>query len=297
VSIAVERPQAAARPAPASPSHHAEPREFRDPPPGFGRWPWWAPLVALAAGLLVLAPPLLLLKGNGFPFEATLGEGLFVGVLLAIGYALMARTAGRPSLADVGLRSTPSRAAVGWVIVARVTFGIVSAIYVANVHDVTPNAPVQPFLDPSPLAAVDVILAAVVLAPLGEELFFRGFMYAALRGRMPVFWAALITSALFGAVHPVYGDTRWNLVPILAMAGFAMCLLYEWTGSLWPSIAFHVAMNIGVVYMATGIVALPLAIVGGGALLFLLAPWRWLTRGGAGARVAECGSRPSSASL
>jgi membrane protease YdiL (CAAX protease family) len=104
-------------------------------------------------------------------------------------------------------------------------------------------------------------------------------MYASLRGRLPVFWAALITSVLFGAVHPIYGDTQWNLVPVLAMAGFAMCLLYERTGSLWPPIAFHLAMNIAVVYIVTGVGAIPLLIVGGAGLLFLVAPWRMLTRG------------------
>jgi membrane protease YdiL (CAAX protease family) len=119
-----------------------------------------------------------------------------------------------------------------------------------------------------------LVIAACVLAPLGEELFFRGFMYASLRGRLPAFWAALVTAGLFGAVHPLFGATAWNLVPILAMAGFAMCLLYERTGSLWPAIGFHALMNIGVLYLVTGIVFLPLGIVGGAALLFLLAPWR-----------------------
>jgi membrane protease YdiL (CAAX protease family) len=271
-----------------------EPREFRDPPPGFGRWPWWTPLVALAIGLAVLAAPLLALPNADIPFVATIGEGLFVGVLLAAGYLLIRRRTGRPSFADLGLRSTPSRAAVGWVIVARITYGIVTAIYVTNVHGVTPNFPVRPVGDVGAIATIDVILAAVVIAPLGEELFFRGFMYASLRGKMPVFWAALITSVLFGAVHPIYGDTQWNLVPVLAMAGFAMCLLYERTESLWPPIAFHVAMNIAVVYLLTGVAAIPLAIVGGAALLFLVAPWR-LTRRRSGARVAACDSQPSSA--
>src|SRR3954470_18555898 len=103
-------------PPPPSPPLAAQAVRTAPPPPGFGRWPWWTPLAALAIGLVILAAPLQLLLGNAdFPFVATIGEGLFVGVLLAVAYALMARTGGRPSLADLGLRATPARAAVGWV--------------------------------------------------------------------------------------------------------------------------------------------------------------------------------------
>jgi membrane protease YdiL (CAAX protease family) len=253
-------------------------REFRDPPPGFGRYPWWTPIVALVAGLALMAPLLLLIDHLDPPFRASLGEGTFVGVLFAVAYLLMARTRARPSLADLGFRATPSRAAVGWVVVARLTYGMVSAIYISAVKHVTPNAPLGPVNGASTLKAVDVIIAAVLLAPLGEELFFRGYMYASLRGRMPVFWAALISAGLFGATHPVFGSTAWNLVPVLAIAGFAMCLLYERTGSLWAPIAFHMMMNVGVVYVVTGSTAAPLIAVGATMLLFLLAPWRWGAR-------------------
>jgi uncharacterized protein len=257
-----------------------EPPEFREPPPGFGRYPWWTPLAALAAGLVLLAIPLFALAkvAGDVPFAATIGEGLFLAVLLSLSFVLMKRTGGLPSAAELGLRPTPSRAAVGWVLVARLTVGILAAVYVSAVGHVTSNAPVAPVTGQGTIAAIDLVIAACLLAPLGEELFFRGFMYASLRGRVPAFWAALVTGLLFGAVHPIYGATAWNLVPILAMAGFAMCLLYERTGSLWPAIAFHVAMNIGVLYLVTGIVALPLGIIGGAGLLFLLAPWRLARR-------------------
>jgi membrane protease YdiL (CAAX protease family) len=54
-----------------------------------------------------------------------------------------------------------------------------------------------------------------------------------------------------------------------------MCLLYERTGSLWPPIAFHAAMNIVVLTLFTGTVAPVLIVLGTGFLLFLIAPWRF----------------------
>jgi membrane protease YdiL (CAAX protease family) len=251
---------------------------LRDRPPGFGRWAWWTPLAALVAALGVLYGPVALLMSVDVPLKQTLAEGLFAVALLGCSWALMARFGGTPRRAELGLRAAPSRASVGWVVLARIAYLIAATAYVLAVGGVTPNVPIRPLGGVGTADAADLVFAVVVIAPLAEELFFRGFLYAALRGRLPVFWAALVSGGLFGAVHPIYGATQWNLVPVLAMGGVAACLLYEKTGSLWPAIAFHVLMNIGVLALVTGSVALPLGIVAGIALVFLLAPWRLVGR-------------------
>jgi membrane protease YdiL (CAAX protease family) len=245
-------------------------------PPGFGKWPWWTPLCALAAALLAMADPFLLLESADFPFLATVGEGLFGIALIGFALLFMSRFGGRPRPADLGLRATPSRAAVGWVVVARIAFGICAVMYITAVGDVTSNVPIRPIGGVEELDAIDIAIAVVVLAPLVEEIFFRGFMYGSLRGKLPVFWAALITGAVFAAIHPLFGAATWNLAPVLALAGIAMCLLYERTGSIWPAIAFHFIMNVGILTIVTGSATLALSLVGGAALLFLIAPWRFL---------------------
>src|SRR4051794_25571663 len=155
------------------------------PPPGFGRYAWWAPIVALAAGLAALALPAWALEQTDPPFAATLGEGLFLAALAAAAYLVLRGRGGRPTAAELGLRPTPARAAVGWVWVARITYGIAALIYVKQVGGVHSNVPVAPTGGQiGTLDSIDLVIAAVVLAPLGEELFFRGFMYASLRGSM-----------------------------------------------------------------------------------------------------------------
>jgi uncharacterized protein len=52
-----------------------------------------------------------------------------------------------------------------------------------------------------PLVTLLVVIAAVVLAPIGEELFFRGILFQALRRRVGLWAAATISSATFGVVH------------------------------------------------------------------------------------------------
>ena len=80
-----------------------------------------------------------------------------------------------------------------------------------------------------------------VLAPICEETLFRGLMFRSLcnwRGPWP---AALITGALFGAVHGLSAPAA-DLVP-LALLGVLLCGIYRWTGSLYPAIGLHVLNN------------------------------------------------------
>ena len=82
-----------------------------------------------------------------------------------------------------------------------------------------------------------LILGAVV-APLAEEVFFRGFLFAGLRRDHP-FWLAAMGSALIFAVgHMVPGA----ILP-LGVLGFLFAWLRERTGSIWPSIVMHAANN------------------------------------------------------
>ncbi len=85
-------------------------------------------------------------------------------------------------------------------------------------------------------------LLVVGLAPFAEEIFFRGFFYRALRNRFRVGSAVAMNAALFGAIHFDGRDTL-VLLPLLAVLGAVFCLLYERTGSLYPSIALHAINN------------------------------------------------------
>jgi membrane protease YdiL (CAAX protease family) len=89
------------------------------------------------------------------------------------------------------------------------------------------------------------ILAALavtcVIAPICEELLFRGFIYRALRNWRGVWPAAAITGILFGLVHGLSAPAV-DLLP-LAVLGFVLCLVYERAGSLYPCIALHVLNN------------------------------------------------------
>jgi len=89
-------------------------------------------------------------------------------------------------------------------------------------------------------ATLEVLILVViltVLGPLSEEFLFRGYIFRALRNWRGVWPAALAASVLFAATH-----IGWLPIALLvptALFGIAMCLLYHWTGSLYPCIAGH----------------------------------------------------------
>lgn len=83
-----------------------------------------------------------------------------------------------------------------------------------------------------------VILMAVVVAPVAEEVLFRGYFYGVIRrygGRIP---ALLTSSLLFAAIH-----VHLPSMPGLFLLALSLCLLYERTGSLWGPITMHAAFN------------------------------------------------------
>lgn len=80
-----------------------------------------------------------------------------------------------------------------------------------------------------------------VVAPICEEFLFRGFIFTALRNWRGMWPAAAITGLVFGGVHA--GSAPAVDLPPLAALGFGLCLLYRYTGSLYPCIAAHSLNN------------------------------------------------------
>ena len=89
-----------------------------------------------------------------------------------------------------------------------------------------------------------LILAAVIVAAVVEEIFFRGLLQGALVAMLGPRWrwtAVLVVAAGFAAIH--LGGVTWHALPGLMTLGVIMGWLYERSGSLWPAIALHAAFN------------------------------------------------------
>ena len=83
--------------------------------------------------------------------------------------------------------------------------------------------------------------AALVAVPLEEEFVFRGYVYRALANWRGTLAAAVLTGVVFALTH--IGWLPLDALPPTAVLGFGLCLFYQWTGSLYPSLALHAVVN------------------------------------------------------
>lgn len=95
---------------------------------------------------------------------------------------------------------------------------------------------------------IAISLSAIVIAPIAEEVIFRGYVYPVAKRYSEKWFAAIFSASLFGVVH-------MNLLglPMLILIGLLLVILYEKTGSIWPCILCHMAFNgfsIGMIFLA-----------------------------------------------
>lgn len=94
--------------------------------------------------------------------------------------------------------------------------------------------------------ALKVVLALLVVcvAPVVEELVFRGVLLSGLASRMRIGWAIVASAVIFGCVHLPDFQFAWYPVPALILLGLVLAWLRVRTRSLWPSITLHATNNL-----------------------------------------------------
>ena len=220
----------------------------------FPRWPLkygaYGFVIGIGAGiasLIVLAGPLAIVSLVPWGWEVDIDDSLPVLELVAtffqdigwvIGAVMLAAKIAPPKAWHFGFRRARIGAAAGWSAVAIASYIALALIYTA-------------LIDPESADPIDTgerygtligsVFIIVVVAPLCEEIFFRGFLYRIMRGRIGLWPALVINGSLFGSVHLTSGGPL--AVALIAPLGFLLCLVYERSGSLYPCIALHALNN------------------------------------------------------
>jgi len=147
----------------------------------------------------------------------------------------------RLSWSSVGFRSFDMRRAAGLgclFLIGSFAFNFVWAILLLLLTGQQTQPDVLPYFGGGrgdlPLALLTVSLAA----PIAEEAFFRGYLYAGLRRCTSFRRAVIISAALFALVHVLPTS-----MPPLFVLGILFALLYEQTGSIWPAVILHSGIN------------------------------------------------------
>jgi uncharacterized protein len=200
-----------------------------------------------------------------------LGATFVQDALLIGGAVLLVQLAVKSgAAAALGLRSTRLWPAVGWAAAVLGAFWLASGLLIA-IFGEPPKQEITEEIksEDGALALAGYVGITCLMAPLAEELFFRGLLFPVLRSRFGVAWGVLVTGALFSVVHAV-GSPPETLI-VLFVLGAGLCLLYLRTGSLLPCIGLH-AFNNAIAFASTKEMAWPvwLLTVGGSVTVTVL---------------------------
>jgi membrane protease YdiL (CAAX protease family) len=222
---------------------------------GWVRWPLWMPfagvLFGISAAILVMGVASGVLDAAGvhvgsdspgFTAAFTIVQDLAV-VGACVGLAALTL---RPRPEQFGLRAAPLRFSAGIAGMGIAAFYLFALVYGAIVREDNPQKIVDDLgADKSTLLLVLGALTVILVAPICEEIFFRGIIFRVLRLRMGFWPAAAIDGVVFGLVHGV------NVVlPVLIFLGIVLCWVFERTDTLFATIAIH-ALNNTIAYGAS----------------------------------------------
>ena len=240
-------------PPPARPEAVVVPGPEAEPEPR-SPWPGWMGPVALVSALfattMISIVVIGILGAAGVNVKHPDKRGLAVALTYIQDFTFIAtvlffaRLATRPARpVDLGLRFPSVRRTVKWVVLAVLAYALFSLAFALVVHpkssdDLFHSLGIHKH-DVGPATSLAILVC--VIAPIAEELLFRGFMFAALLRWGGPWVASLIVGLLFGIVH-VFGTPAILLVQLAAL-GFIFCIVRWRTGSILPTIALHAINN------------------------------------------------------
>jgi membrane protease YdiL (CAAX protease family) len=192
--------------------------------------------------VVILFGGVLDLKGR--PLQAI--AGLFAELSLGAAVVLWLRWAKHAPVSQLGLptrRRWGGDVGFGLLVGLGIIFanGLVASATRRIVTAILGHEPASPPTEKDILTGawlVPAVLLIVVVAPIAEEILFRGFLYQGFRRKFRIWPAALISSGTFAFFH-VYP----LVIPAIFASGVILALLYEKRRSLLASMTAHATLN------------------------------------------------------
>jgi membrane protease YdiL (CAAX protease family) len=241
--------------------HPAQPAPLRPDTRAVGRplatWSWLEAvgiyvLAFLIAGIATL--PLIGLMDEDTDLATivatTIAALVIVGVL--VGW-LSIRHRGWPAVMGVPRRGVWTREVgagvlfgIGLYPVMVVVVGGLLVVVLEAISGQRVEAPEQVGQNLSAVGTAVTIVYAIAIAPVGEELFFRGVLFRALRDRHGFVVGAIGSGLGFGLIHFIPGPAvdAALLMIVMFFTGVALAFVYERRGTIVTPIAAHVTFNV-----------------------------------------------------
>ncbi len=162
---------------------------------------------------------------------------LFMGTVLLV----LITTRSRPE--KVGFKKQEFKKTLRWGMGGGLVLFVLIMLSGYIIQLLAPELPPQPFEDvlrgvstfPDLIA---MLLVGSVLAPLVEEIYFRGMVYPVLRKHIGVPLAIVVSGIIFGTLH----WDLWRMVP-LALGGMALAYIYERSRTIYAPWMAHGVWN------------------------------------------------------
>lgn len=226
----------------AIPTHEVVPSPVRwGLPAAFAVVALWLGLSFVLIFPMVLAgAPFFLMDHEPNPVQFVLSATI-PSIAMGIASIVISKRKGNGPVRDFGLRV--DLRAVGLGVAAGVGMLFIASIVAAALKASGIDIPVAAeqlfqFVADDAVALSLFIFTVVVVAPVTEELAYRGIWYGAVERRYSARWAMVISSVVFAAIH-----LEPQRFVILLLLGLALGELRLRTGSLTSCIAAHATIN------------------------------------------------------
>lgn len=216
-------------------------------------WRWWEAIgVYLGCWLIasMVTLPIFVVIGNEDVANLVASAAIAIVNVAILLFWLSRRHPGWVSMIGFPSRALPEiRAGVGFglILYPGIAFGVGLLINLL-LHEISGRTVTTPDQVPAnlpPFGIVVTILYAIVIAPIHEELFFRGILFRSLRDRYGFGLGATMSGLAFGLVHyiPAAFVDSLLLMSVMVFTGFALAYLYERRGNIVAPMIAHATFN------------------------------------------------------
>ena len=238
---------------------------------GLGPMDIFIGLLIMMASMALLLPPVAVAlgwpeKSEDFTIEQIAWRS-FIGQILSMGPAI-AYILFRANMTDGGVQALGLLPRKPWRELAAGGLGMLAAIPIVGavsviftfIHALVTQKPSDPIAHDmlrrmmettEPLAIGLMVASAVILAPIFEEIIFRGLVQTSLQEATNYSQRWLIVLASAGIFCAIHADVaQWQALPGLMALGIILGWLYERHGSLLPCVLLHMLFNIANIGLA-----------------------------------------------
>ena len=201
--------------------------------------------VGVFAALLVARVGIYPHRGLGeiarIPLVIVAGQSLAYLLILGYMYFLVTRERRRPDFLAAIHWNWPARSVLAACLLGGAVLSVALQI-LAHFLPIPKELPIDSFFQTSAEAWALSILS-VTLAPLMEELFFRGFLYPVLARSLGLPVAVFLTALGFAALHGMQLMFSWGPVLVIFLVGVVLTLVRAQTNSVSSGVLVHMAYN------------------------------------------------------